>query len=170
MDATFDHRLVYPAFMSNLKGALTLALGPGQGPLVISLARAGWLAGLLALPLIWRGRVEVADPRFELRLALGLGLSVFLIPHLYYYDTALLLAPAWWCYRHLRGAPHPIGGRVLLLGLFVSSPLFLERMWVTMGSVTVSATTLIVIAWTLWMAALLGGPAWAQGGGQGVTR
>lgn len=152
LDATFDDRIVYPAYMYNFKGALTLLLG--IQPAVIGTATR--LALLLALgaaaALCWPGARDGGTG--PLRIALALLLGVFFSPHLYYYDALVLVAVALAFDAHLRrSAPR---WRPALLGAAYAAPLlFLESAWIDLGGRAVRWPAVLMVGWMLVMSVAL---------------
>jgi hypothetical protein len=152
LDASFDHRIVYPAYMYNFKGALTLLLGT-QPALIAAATRLALLLALVAtVALFWRRRQD--DDTLPLRLALALLLGIFFSLHLYYYDALLLVAVAVAFDAHLhRFAP---GWRAAFLGLAYTVPLlFLEDAWIDLGGRAVSWPAVLMVGWALVMVAEL---------------
>jgi hypothetical protein len=77
-----------PAYMMNLRGALTRLLGPQTSPAVIyRVAIDAWLAAMVALALVFVRRGVSGDLRTE--FALALAVSLFFNPHLFPQDTVI---------------------------------------------------------------------------------
>ena len=92
--------------MWNLRGTLTLLIGPdqaaGQATLINTVGLVGQLAGLAAVAWLWRGRWAPASPDFDLRFALTLVIGLLTSPHLNPHDDLLLVPAAAIAYRGLR--------------------------------------------------------------------
>jgi hypothetical protein len=104
--STFDEFSVRPSVMWNLRGTLTLLIGPdqaaGQATLINTVGLVGQLAGLAAVAWLWRGRWVPASLDFDLRFALTLVIGLLTSPHLNPHDDLLLVPAAAIAYRGLR--------------------------------------------------------------------
>lgn len=104
--STFDEFSVRPSVMWNLRGTLTLLIGPdqaaGQATLINTVGLVGQVAGLAAVAWLWRGRWEPTSVAFDLRFALTLVLGLLTSPHLNPHDDLLLVPAAAIAYRGLR--------------------------------------------------------------------
>jgi hypothetical protein len=104
--STFDEFSVRPSVMWNLRGTLTLLIGPdqaaGQATLINTIGLAGQLLGLAAVAWLWRGRWSPATRDFDLRFALTLVIGLLTSPHLNPHDDLLLVPAAAIAYRGLR--------------------------------------------------------------------
>ena len=155
LEVTYDYQLVYPAHMYNFRGFLAL-LGVAP-PLTITLTRVGLAAALAVVALLWVREPPTA-PLDDRRVAASLLLTVFFTPHLYFYDTLLLLAVAAPFHAWLR-ASRPAGARALLLAALVVPALFLETAWVPVGSGGVRVAPVLMALWGGWIARELMRPA-----------
>jgi glycosyl transferase family 87 len=108
--STFDEFSVRPSVMWNLRGTLTLLIGPdqaaGQATLINTVGLVGQLAGLAAVAWLWRGRWAATSPDFDLRFALTLLIGLLTSPHLNPHDDLLLVPAAAIAYRGLRLRPN----------------------------------------------------------------
>jgi alpha-1,2-mannosyltransferase len=104
--STFDEFSVRPSVMWNLRGTLTLLIGPdqaaGQATFINTVGLVGQLAGLAAVAWLWRGRWEPASAAFDLRFALTVVIGLLTSPHLNPHDDLLLVPAAAIAYRGLR--------------------------------------------------------------------
>lgn len=104
--STFDEFSVRPSVMWNLRGTLTLLIGPdqaaGQATFINTVGLVGQLAGLAAVAWLWRGRWEPTSPAFDLRFALTVVIGLLTSPHLNPHDDLLLVPAAAIAYRGLR--------------------------------------------------------------------
>ncbi len=155
VDSNYDHRLVYPAYMYNFKGFLTLLLGLNHLPLIKILSSAGLVAAAVLIACLWRARVETRDRKFDLKVALSLLLGLFFTLHLYYYDVLLLVAVAYLFHKYFVQT-----GRILQRGLFLGAallfpPLFLESALISLGGHWVRWPIVLMVAWAAWMYLLI---------------
>ena len=104
--STFDEFSVRPSVMWNIRGTLTLLIGPdqaaGQATLINTVGLVGQLAGLAAVAWLWRGRWDPTSVDFDLRFALTLVIGLLTSPHLNPHDDLLLVPAAAIAYRGLR--------------------------------------------------------------------
>ena len=104
--STFDEFSVRPSVMWNLRGTLTLLIGPdqaaGQATVINTIGLAGQLLGLAAVAWLWRGRWSPTTRDFDLRFALTLVIGLLTSPHLNPHDDLLLVPAAAIAYRGLR--------------------------------------------------------------------
>jgi Glycosyltransferase family 87 len=104
--STFDEFSVRPSVMWNLRGTVTLLVGPDraadQASLINGIGLAGQLAGLAAVAFLWRGRWDPGRPDFDLRFAMTLVIGLLTSPHLNPHDDLLLVPAAAIAYRALR--------------------------------------------------------------------
>jgi hypothetical protein len=148
LELTYDDQLVYPAFMYNLRGFVTLlGAGPEQA---IALTRAGLAAAIAAVLLLgWRGARD--DGLDDLRVAASLLLAIFFTPHLYFYDTLLLVAAAAPFHAWLRRTAPARATAFLLVALAVPG-LFLETAWFRVGERIVRWPVVVMALWLAWIA------------------
>ena len=115
--STFDELSVRPSVMWNVRGTLTLLIGPDraaeQAGLINGLAFVGQILGLLGVAWLWRGRWSPTTPDFDLRFALTIVIGLLTSAHLNPHDDLLLVPAAAIAYRALRERPE--GGRDGLL-------------------------------------------------------
>jgi len=94
---SFDVFSVRPSVMWNLRGTLTLLLGPeidaALASAINTIALMGQIAALVAVAWLWRGPWDPGTRAFALRFALTLVLGLLFSPHLNPHDD-LLLVPA----------------------------------------------------------------------------
>jgi alpha-1,2-mannosyltransferase len=95
---SFDVLSVRPTVMWNLRGTITMLVGPeraaGQSDVINTIALVAWIAGLIGIAIWWARRDwDPGSPRFQLGFALTLILGMLLSPHLNPHD-GLLLVPA----------------------------------------------------------------------------
>ncbi len=122
--STFDELSVRPSVMWNIRGTLTLLIGPDraaeQAGLINGVGFIGQLLGLAAVAWLWRGRWSPTTPDFDLRFALTIVLGLLTSPHLNPHDDLLLVPAAAIAYRALRGMPDAgRAGLVLAIAPFV---------------------------------------------------
>jgi hypothetical protein len=95
--------------MWNIRGTLTLLIGPdqaaGQATLINTVGLIGQLVGLAAVAWLWRGRWDPKGVDFDLRFALTLVIGLLTSPHLNPHDDLLLVPAAAIAYRGLRQRP-----------------------------------------------------------------
>ena len=107
--STFDEFSVRPSVMWNIRGTLTLLIGPdqaaAQATLINTVGLIGQLAGLAAVAWLWRGRWDPKGADFDLRFALTLVIGLLTSPHLNPHDDLLLVPAAAIAYRGLRQRP-----------------------------------------------------------------
>ena len=108
--STFDEFSVRPSVMWNLRGTLTLLIGPdqaaSQATLINTVGLVGQIAGLVAVAWLWRRRWDPDRPDFDLRFALTMVIGLLTSPHLNPHDDLLLVPAACIAYRALRLRPH----------------------------------------------------------------
>jgi hypothetical protein len=139
--------------MYNFKGALTLALGNGQGFLINWISAAALFAAILLIFAIWRGPWQPHVPSFELRMALTLLLGVLFSPHLTQPDALILIAPATFFYLYLRKCQRPTLNYVtFVLGCQM---IFLLAESTIGGRLGMRIPTLALIILTIWVALAL---------------
>jgi hypothetical protein len=120
---TFDVFSVRPAVMWNVRGTLTMLVGPDSAATnaaaINSIAIAVWIVGLVGIALWWsRERWDQASPRFQLAFALTIVLGMLLSPHLNPQDGLLLVPAGALAYGVIRSQP---SGRAFG-ALLVASP------------------------------------------------
>jgi hypothetical protein len=135
--------------MYNFKGALTLALGNGQGVLINWISATALIAVTLLLFGIWRGPWQPNIPSFELRMGLTLLLGVLFSPHLTQPDALILIAPATFFYLYLRKRQLPSLNYVtFILGCQM---IFLLAESTIGGRLGIRIPTLALIILTIWV-------------------
>jgi len=148
----FDQLGVYPEAMPNLRGVLSLLLGPDQGATASILSWCGFLLYLLAMVWLWRGRVEPGVALHDLKLALGLTLGIFFNFHLNPHDMLLLVVPfLLLLHFHMNGfsVTGPIVCLGCLPGLLLMSEFFVADSFGVLCSVAVT------LGLALWISVLL---------------
>jgi Glycosyltransferase family 87 len=107
-----------PAYMMNLRGALTRLLGPSVSPDNIYLAAIGaWIAAMLALAFILIGRGRASNADLPTGFALSLAVSLFFNPHLFPQDAVIWVVALTLYIYCLRAR----GGQWVLFSAFVLS-------------------------------------------------
>jgi hypothetical protein len=140
---------IHPMAMYNFKGALTLALGNGQGVLINWISATALIAVTLLLFGIWRGPWQPNIPSFELRMGLTLLLGVLFSPHLTQPDALILIAPATFFYLYLRKRQLPSLNYVtFILGCQM---IFLLAESTIGGRLGIRIPTLALIVLTIWV-------------------
>ena len=122
--STFDELSVRPSVMWNIRGTLTLLIGPEraaeQAGLINGIGFVGQVLGLAAVAWLWRGRWSPTTPDFDLRFALTIVLGLLTSAHLNPHDDLLLVPAAAIAYRALREMPNAgRAGVVLAVAPFV---------------------------------------------------
>ncbi len=122
--STFDELSVRPSVMWNIRGTLTLLIGPDraaeQAGLINGIGFVGQVVGLAAVAWLWRGRWSPTTPAFDLRFALTIVIGLLTSPHLNPHDDLLLVPAAAIAYRALREMPNAgRAGVVLAVAPFV---------------------------------------------------
>ena len=95
---SFDVLSVRPSVMWNLRGSLTMLIGPeraaAQADTINTIALVAWIVGLVGIAWWWSRRTWApTSPPFQLGFALTLVLGLLLSPHLNPHD-GLMLVPA----------------------------------------------------------------------------
>ena len=113
--STFDELSVRPSVMWNIRGTLTLLIGPDhaaeQAGLINGLAFAGQILGLAGVAWLWRGRWSPTTPDFDLRFALTIVIGLLTSAHLNPHDDLLLVPAAAIAYRAPARAARGRSGR-----------------------------------------------------------
>ena len=119
---SFDVMSVRPSVMWNLRGTLTLLIGPDvsavQAATINTIALIAQVVALAVVGWLWRGRWDVGSPAFALRFSLTLVLGMLLSPHLNPHDGLLLIPAVAIAYGALRTRQD---GRWLGLACFAAS-------------------------------------------------
>jgi len=113
---------VYLEAMPNLRGVLSLMLGPDKGSVINTLGWSGFFLYLLAMVWLWLHRISSDSPLFELKLAVGLALGVFFSFHMNPHDALLLVVPILLILRYQRARELPTRPAMICLA---GGPLFL---------------------------------------------
>ncbi len=107
--STFDEFSVRPSVMWNLRGTVTLIVGPeraaDQASLINGIGLAGQLLGLAAVAFLWRGTWDTRRRDFDIRFAMTIVIGLLTSPHLNPHDDLLLVPAAAIGYRALRQRP-----------------------------------------------------------------
>jgi hypothetical protein len=98
----FNEFGINPSGMYNLKGTLTLCLGSTQADLINILSLSGFLFSLALTVWLWRGKWDIQQPAFIIRMSFTLFLSILFGLHVNLQDGLLLVAPAVLFYEYLR--------------------------------------------------------------------
>jgi len=118
---SFDVMSVRPSVMWNLRGTLTLVLGPevteAQAAAINTVALVAQILALAVVAWLWRGRWDPGSPAFALRFSLTLVIGLLSSPHLNPHDGLILVPAAAIAYSALRSRT---GGRWIGLALFAS--------------------------------------------------
>lgn len=139
----------YPVYMYNFKGFLTLILGLGAVPLIRSLTFAGFLCALIIVIFLWRGKVDVDDGKFNLKIALSLLLGIFFCPYLFYYDTLLLLVVAYLFYEYLMKSATEFARWFFLVIMYLIPTFFLESACFSVAGHIIRWPAILMIVWML---------------------
>jgi hypothetical protein len=107
---------IYPERMYNLKGLLTVLIGPERAELVNGLTTAAFVLAQAVTAVVWLR----PGPPFELRAAVTLLLGLACNPHFNPADALTLVLPAWFHLLYLRRAGRPSHGWAVFL---VSCPI-----------------------------------------------
>ena len=102
---SFDVLSVRPSVMWNLRGTLTLLIGPDVSESQATINTIALIAQVVALVVVawlWRGRWDARSPAFALRFSLTLVLGLLFSPHLNPHDGLLLVPAAAIAYGALR--------------------------------------------------------------------
>ncbi len=152
---SFDVLSVRPTVMWNLRGTITMLVGPeraAEGAAAINtVALVVWVAGLVGIAAWWSRRTwEPASPRFQLGFALTLVLGMLLSPHLNPHDGMLLIPAGTLAYGVLRTERSGPAFGVLLFAapflILVANPLSANEVWGTLVRVPV-VIMLVMVAW-----------------------
>ena len=138
-------------YMYNFKGFLALILGLVSLPLIMSLTFAGFLCALIIVVILWRGRVYVDDERFDLKMALSLLLGIYFCPHLYYYDTLLLVVVAKLFHDYLMQSGNKTARWLFIAIIFLIPSFFLESSFIAVAGCIVRWSAILMILWMLFM-------------------
>lgn len=157
--STFDEFSVRPSVMWNLRGTLTLLIGPDraadQATLINTVGLIGQLAGLASVAWLWRGRWDPKNPDFDVRFALTLVIGLLTSPHLNPHDDLLLVPASAIAYRGLRGRAN---GGWIGLGLAVSPLVILLTNSISandVGALPVRVPVVLMIAFIVVLAIAL---------------
>jgi hypothetical protein len=152
---SFDVLSVRPTVMWNLRGTITMLVGPeraaDQAAAINTVALVIWIVGLIGIAAWWARRAwEPTSPRFQLGFALTLVLGMLLSPHLNPHDGMLLVPAGALAYGVLRGERFgPAFGAFLFAAPFlilVANPLSANEVWGTLVRVPV-VIMLVMVAW-----------------------
>jgi hypothetical protein len=144
---------VDPALMWNVRGTLTLLLGPDRADLVNGLSSLFLALAAVMTLWLWRGHWQPGTPDFDLRLALTLLLGLISAPHLNPHDGLLLALPAVLGYRALRQDARQ---RRPYAAFLLACPLvILTAEWTVGGSLGIRVPVLAALALTIWIALAL---------------
>ena len=123
LSSAVDQYGIYIKDMVNLKGLLLSILGKTYSTSVNLVNLLALVASALGVAWLWRGRWEVQNPAFELKLALSLTLGLMFSPHALVQDALLLAFPVFLFYLYLR--QHLSTQAQLLVWFVLGSPLLL---------------------------------------------
>ncbi len=153
---SFDLLSVRPSVMWNLRGTLTLLVGPDQarsvGGTINGIAIVGELIGLALIAWLWRGRWDPDNPRFGPRFALTVLLGLLLSPHLNPHDALTLVPIGALAYEAARRRPE---GRWLGVVLFLAPFIVLATNSLSAndaGGPPIRSPVLLMIGLVLWLA------------------
>ena len=93
--------------MYNIKGLLATFLGANQFQLISVISMALFIASGLATLWLWRGKWQIAQPSFDLRMAVTLSLGLVASLHLNSHDGLQVILPAVLLYNQLRSKSRP---------------------------------------------------------------
>jgi hypothetical protein len=85
---------VDPLIMYNVKGLLTSLLGQGRAELINQVTVGAWLASLVFIAWLWRGRRRLDGTDWRGKLALSFLVGILVNPHLNPMDALTLVLPA----------------------------------------------------------------------------
>ena len=154
---SFDVLSVRPTVMWNLRGTITMLVGPeraaDQAASINTIALAIWVVGLIGIAVWWARRSwEPTSPRFQLGFALTLVVGMLLSPHLNPHDGMLLVPAGALAYGVLRGERFgPAFGAFLFAAPFlilVANPLSANEVWGTLIRVPV-VIMLVMVGWMI---------------------
>ena len=152
---SFDVLSVRPSVMWNLRGTITMLVGPDRAAdaasAINTVALVVWIAGLVGIAAWWSRRTwEPASPRFQLGFALTLVLGMLLSPHLNPHDGMLLVPAGALAYGAIRAERSgPAFGALLFAAPFlilVANPLSANEVWGTLIRVPV-VIMLVMVGW-----------------------
>jgi glycosyl transferase family 87 len=153
---SFDLLSVRPSVMWNLRGTLTLLIGPGDardvGSLINGVALAGELVAVAATAWLWRRRWDPDEPAFGPRFALTVLLGLLLSPHLNPHDAMTLVPIGAIAYDFARRRP---GGEKVGLVLFLAPFVVLITNSLSVneaGGPPIRTPVLLMIGLAIWLA------------------
>lgn len=142
-----------PAFMNNLRGVLTAALGHGRGGAINAAAGVALLGGVALYAVLARRGLAGAPARRSLALAGGCWLAAFLSPHLYLQDEGVYFLAALLAGRSLEeaGRSHPWLPAAALPAAYVVAEGLFERE-ITLGGARPSLLVVLALgAFLMWV-------------------
>jgi len=157
---SFDVLSVQPALMWNLRGTITMLVGPAsaaaQADAINTAALLVWIAGIVGITAWWARREWApASMRFQLGFALTLVLGMLLSPHLNPHDGLLLVPAAALAYGALRTERFgPAFGALLIAAPFlilVTDPIGPN----VVAGPPIRVAVVIMVAMVIWIAATL---------------
>jgi hypothetical protein len=110
----------YPEIQYTLRGILSTILGYSQVNIINIISYVFLLTGMVIVMFLWLHDIPPNSPRFKLRFAFIMTLSIFLSLHLYTHDSLILVLPAALFYDYLRQMRFP---RKVFSILILSCPL-----------------------------------------------
>ncbi len=158
---SFDVLSVRPTVMWNLRGTLTMLVGPdraaAQADTINTVALVVWIAGLIGIALWWSRRTwEPTSSRFQLGFALTLVLGMLLSPHLNPHDGLLLVPAGALAYGALReDRSGPAFGAMLFAAPFLvllTNPIGANDV----GGTPIRVPVVIMLVMVAWIAIALG--------------
>ena len=147
----------WPIFMYNFKGFLSLILGLGALPLIRSLTIAGFLCALISVIFLWRGRVNVDDEKFDLKMALSVLLGIFFCPYLFGYDTLLLVVVAKLFNDYLMRPVKKNAQWVFIVIIYLIPLSFLKSGFIVIAGYMIRSPVILMIIWMLIMIFIIHG-------------
>lgn len=157
---SFDVLSVQPALMWNLRGTITMLVGPAnaaaQADAINTAALIAWLAGIVGITVWWARREwDPGSMRFQLAFALTLVLGMLLSPHLNPHDGLLLVPAAALAYGAVRTERFgPAFGALLLAAPFlilVTDPIGPN----VVAGTPIRVAVVIMVVMAIWIAATL---------------
>jgi Glycosyltransferase family 87 len=157
--SSFDELSVRPSVMWNVRGTLTLLIGPdraaAQAGLINGIGFAAQILGLVAVAWLWRGRWSPTTADFDLRFALTIVIGLLTSPHLNPHDDLLLVPAAAIAYRALRQMPNAGRAGLVLALAPLSIPLLNGVSANAVNGPPIRVPVVLMIGFALWLAVAL---------------
>jgi hypothetical protein len=157
--STFDQLSVRPALMWNVRGTLTLMVGPdraaGYASVINTAALIAQVAGLVAIAWIWRGAARRTPAGTAMRFALTTIIGLLASPHLNSHDGLLLVVAGAIAYGAARDRP---GGGWFGIALLVAPFVILVTNPLSANDVSappIRVPVVLMAGLAVWMATFL---------------